>query len=209
MQSRFGAANEQMRDALARVSPGTPLRDGIDRVVRAKAGALLVLSDGADVLSICSGGFLVDAPVQPATAVRAGEDGRRDHHLLRRRPHRQGQRPPGARPDRADERDRHPAPHRRARRPVAGGARRVGVRGDGRHQRLRRRWQAHAPRGRAPPRPRQPGACRPSSATRPGSTTPSPTSPRSRSKTSPACATSSRSCSGARWCTASRTRSRR
>ena len=65
MQSRFGAANEAMRDALARVSPGTPLRDGIDRVVRAKAGALLVLSDGADVLSICSGGFLVDAPYSP------------------------------------------------------------------------------------------------------------------------------------------------
>ncbi len=65
MQSRFGAANELMRDALARVSPGTPLRDGIDRVVRAKAGALLVLSDGADVLSICSGGFLVDAPYSP------------------------------------------------------------------------------------------------------------------------------------------------
>src|SRR4029077_5994155 len=65
MQSRFHAANEQMRDALARVSPGTPLRDGIDRVVRAKAGALLVLSDGADVLSICSGGFLVDAPYSP------------------------------------------------------------------------------------------------------------------------------------------------
>ena len=41
------------------------MRDGIDRVVRAKAGALLVLSDGADVLSICSGGFLVDAPYSP------------------------------------------------------------------------------------------------------------------------------------------------
>ena len=51
--------------ALARVAPGTPLRDGIDRVVRSKAGALLVLSDDADVLSICSGGFLVDAPYSP------------------------------------------------------------------------------------------------------------------------------------------------
>ncbi len=54
-----------MRDALARVSPGTPLRDGIDRVVRSKAGALLVLSDDPEVLSICSGGFLVDAPFSP------------------------------------------------------------------------------------------------------------------------------------------------
>jgi diadenylate cyclase len=65
MQSRAGAVNEGMRDALTRVAPGTPLRDGIDRVVRAKTGALLVLSDGADVLSICSGGFLVDAPYSP------------------------------------------------------------------------------------------------------------------------------------------------
>jgi len=65
MSSRYGGANEAMRDALARVAPGTPLRDGIDRVVRSKAGALLVLSDDADVLSICSGGFLVDAPYSP------------------------------------------------------------------------------------------------------------------------------------------------
>lgn len=65
MSSRHGGVNEAMRDALARVAPGTPLRDGIDRVVRSKAGALLVLSDEADVLSICSGGFLVDAPYSP------------------------------------------------------------------------------------------------------------------------------------------------
>jgi len=65
MQSRYSGVNEAMRDALARVAPGTPLRDGIDRVVRSKAGALLVLSDEADVLSICSGGFLVDAPYSP------------------------------------------------------------------------------------------------------------------------------------------------
>ncbi len=65
MQTRYGAANERMRDALARVSPGTPIRDGIDRIVRAKAGALIVLCDEPEVLSICSGGFLVDAPYSP------------------------------------------------------------------------------------------------------------------------------------------------
>ena len=65
MTSRYGGINDAMRDALARVAPGTPLRDGIDRVVRSKAGALLILSNDADVLSICSGGFLVDAPYSP------------------------------------------------------------------------------------------------------------------------------------------------
>ena len=54
-----------MRMALARMAPGTPLRDGIERIVRAKAGALLVLSDDPEVLAICSGGFLVDAPYSP------------------------------------------------------------------------------------------------------------------------------------------------
>lgn len=54
-----------MRGALAKVAPGTPLRAGIERVVRAKAGALLVVNDGPDVLAICSGGFLVDAPYSP------------------------------------------------------------------------------------------------------------------------------------------------
>ena len=65
MSMRHGVANEPMRMALARMAPGTPLRDGIERIVRAKAGALLVLSDDPEVLAICSGGFLVDAPYSP------------------------------------------------------------------------------------------------------------------------------------------------
>jgi diadenylate cyclase len=65
MQSRYRGSNEAMRDALARVAPGTPLRDGIDRIVRSKAGALVVLSDDPEVLAICSGGFLVDSPFSP------------------------------------------------------------------------------------------------------------------------------------------------
>ncbi|PIE34397.1 MAG: DNA integrity scanning protein DisA [Ilumatobacter coccineus] len=60
-----GGANKAMRYALSRTAPGTPLRDGIDRVVRAQTGALVVLSDNPEVLSICTGGFLVDAPFSP------------------------------------------------------------------------------------------------------------------------------------------------
>src|SRR4051812_28032063 len=52
-------------DALAQVAPGTPLRDGLERIVRAKMGALLVLSDDPAVLEICSGGFLLDAEFTP------------------------------------------------------------------------------------------------------------------------------------------------
>ena len=56
---------DALHEALRTVAPGTPLRDGIERIVRAKMGALLILGDGPDVLAICSGGFLLDAPFSP------------------------------------------------------------------------------------------------------------------------------------------------
>jgi diadenylate cyclase len=46
-------------------APGKPLRDGLDRILRAKRGALVVVGDGPGVLSICSGGFLLDAEFSP------------------------------------------------------------------------------------------------------------------------------------------------
>jgi diadenylate cyclase len=51
--------------ALAAVAPGTPLREGIDRVLQANKGALIVVGDGPEVLNICSGGFLLDAAFSP------------------------------------------------------------------------------------------------------------------------------------------------
>ncbi len=61
----LGPAADALHAALASVAPGTPLRDGLDRIVRAKMGALVVLGDGPDVLAICSGGFLLDSPFSP------------------------------------------------------------------------------------------------------------------------------------------------
>jgi len=54
-----------MNDVLALVAPGCPLRDGLDRILRAKRGGLVVIGDGPDVLSICSGGFLLDSEFSP------------------------------------------------------------------------------------------------------------------------------------------------
>jgi diadenylate cyclase len=54
-----------MMDALAAVAPGTPLREGLDRILQANMGALIVVGDGPDVLAICSGGFLLDAEFSP------------------------------------------------------------------------------------------------------------------------------------------------
>lgn len=52
-------------EALAAVAPGTALREGLDRILQASKGALIVVGDGPEVLNICSGGFLLDAAFSP------------------------------------------------------------------------------------------------------------------------------------------------
>jgi diadenylate cyclase len=52
-------------DALGQVAPGQPLREGLDRILQASMGALIVIGDGPEVLNICSGGFLLDAAFSP------------------------------------------------------------------------------------------------------------------------------------------------
>jgi diadenylate cyclase len=54
-----------MIEALGAVAPGRPLREGLDRILQASMGALIVVGDGPDVLNICSGGFLLDAEFSP------------------------------------------------------------------------------------------------------------------------------------------------
>jgi diadenylate cyclase len=53
------------RRALTIVAPGSPLRLGVDRILLAKMGALLLVGDSPEVLAICSGGFLLDAEFSP------------------------------------------------------------------------------------------------------------------------------------------------
>src|SRR5947209_11881773 len=47
------------------VAPGQPLREGLDRILQADMGGLIVVGDGPEVLAICSGGFLLDAEFSP------------------------------------------------------------------------------------------------------------------------------------------------
>src|SRR5881227_938191 len=54
-----------MTEALAGVAPGRPLREGLDRILQANKGALIVVGDGPEVLAVCSGGFLLDAEFTP------------------------------------------------------------------------------------------------------------------------------------------------
>jgi diadenylate cyclase len=58
-------SSSALAEAVALVAPGQPLRDGLERVLLAKRGALVVVGDDAEVLSICTGGFLLDAEFSP------------------------------------------------------------------------------------------------------------------------------------------------
>ncbi|HSO96770.1 MAG TPA: DNA integrity scanning diadenylate cyclase DisA [Acidimicrobiia bacterium] len=57
--------SEALLAALRLVAPGSALRDGIERIIQARMGALLVVGAGPDVLHVCSGGFLLDAEFTP------------------------------------------------------------------------------------------------------------------------------------------------
>jgi diadenylate cyclase len=54
------SAEEQLRATLAAVAPGTELRDGLERILRGRTGALIVLGMDKTVEDICTGGFVLD-----------------------------------------------------------------------------------------------------------------------------------------------------
>ena len=58
--------DELLRATLAAVAPGTELRDGLDRILRGRTGALIVLGYDHTVESMCSGGFELDVPFSAA-----------------------------------------------------------------------------------------------------------------------------------------------
>jgi diadenylate cyclase len=57
--------SEEMLAALRRAAPGSPLRAGLERIMSARMGALIVVGSGPEVLAVCSGGFLLDAEFTP------------------------------------------------------------------------------------------------------------------------------------------------
>jgi diadenylate cyclase len=52
--------DELLRETLAAVAPGTELRDGLERILRGRTGALIVLGLDKVVEEMCSGGFVLD-----------------------------------------------------------------------------------------------------------------------------------------------------
>jgi diadenylate cyclase len=58
-------ANQQLLEALARIAPGTELRQAIDDIIRSREGALIVIGDPNELSFLYSGGIRLDQPFTP------------------------------------------------------------------------------------------------------------------------------------------------
>lgn len=58
--------DDVMLDILKMMSPGTPLREGLENILRARTGALIVIGDSQEVLNIVDGGFFINKEFTPA-----------------------------------------------------------------------------------------------------------------------------------------------
>lgn len=55
----------EMSEMLKRVAPGSPIRDGLENILRAKTGGIIVIGDSEEVLGIVDGGFVVNTSLSP------------------------------------------------------------------------------------------------------------------------------------------------
>ncbi|GGF45424.1 DNA integrity scanning protein DisA [Marmoricola endophyticus] len=60
---------ERLRATLATIAPGTAMRDGLERILRGRTGALIVMGHDRTVDALATGGFRLDVPFT-STALR-------------------------------------------------------------------------------------------------------------------------------------------
>lgn len=53
--------NKELKSILKLLAPGTQLRDGLENILRAKTGGLLLLGDSEQILKVVDGGFTINA----------------------------------------------------------------------------------------------------------------------------------------------------
>ncbi len=56
----------EIKQILKLLCPGTPLREGIENILRAKTGGLLVLGDDEETMKIADGGFTINSEYSPS-----------------------------------------------------------------------------------------------------------------------------------------------
>ncbi len=59
--------DDEMLEILKILAPGTKLREGLDNILKAKTGALVVISEAEEVMKLADGGFKIDQEFTPAS----------------------------------------------------------------------------------------------------------------------------------------------
>ncbi|HPL54099.1 MAG TPA: DNA integrity scanning diadenylate cyclase DisA [Bacillota bacterium] len=55
-----------LQGCLRMIAPGTPLREGLENVLKAKTGGIIVIGDSKEVMSLVDGGFYINSDFLPA-----------------------------------------------------------------------------------------------------------------------------------------------
>lgn len=58
--------NKELMNMLKMMAPGTHLREGLENILRAKTGGLVLLSDSDEIMGLVDGGFNINAEYTPA-----------------------------------------------------------------------------------------------------------------------------------------------
>ncbi|MGM0603767.1 MAG: DNA integrity scanning diadenylate cyclase DisA, partial [Bacillota bacterium] len=58
--------DEKLLDILKILAPGTDFREGLENILRAQTGALLIVGDSEEILSLVNDGFEIDTSLTPA-----------------------------------------------------------------------------------------------------------------------------------------------
>ena len=62
----MATTNSEIIEVLKTIAPGTPIREGLENILKAKTGGLIVIGDGKEVMEIADGGFNLDIDYSPA-----------------------------------------------------------------------------------------------------------------------------------------------
>lgn len=66
-ESKMDERDNEMMDIIKMVAPGTPLREGLEYILKAKTGGLILVADIDDVSSVIDGGFFINKEYNPAS----------------------------------------------------------------------------------------------------------------------------------------------
>lgn len=58
--------DKELKNILKIMAPGTPLREGLENILRAKTGGLILIGDAEQVIKLIDGGFTINADYSPS-----------------------------------------------------------------------------------------------------------------------------------------------